>query len=118
MGKKENKPTVSDMSQSLLDVLSQAYAGSYVQAHPEMKQNFLASAKRLSEHSDDVDVYRQVKGDLRQLMVDMTIDGGVKEIDSSLTSLAELVMHTDNGSLGRAAGGWAAMLPIWFSGGH
>lgn len=118
MSKKENKLTIADMSETLLDKLSQAYAGSYAQAHPDMRQEFLKQAKRLQAHSDDSDVYYQVKYDLRHIVVDLLVDGGVKPLDPSLQPLGNYVTKLDNGSLGRAAGGWAAMLPVWFGGMH
>ena len=113
---KKNRVTISDMATTLLDTLSQAYTGSYAKAHPEIQRAFLQQAKRLQAHEDDRDVYYQVKRNLRKIILDLSLDGGVKEIDPSLQSLGRFVTHIDDGSVGRAAGGWAAMLPIWFGG--
>ena len=97
--------TDEEKAQKLMDLMSSAYAGQYVQNHAELKQSFLKWGKQLEAHPKNVN---QVAFQIRTTLLDIMADGGVKPLDPSLEALGSVVLKIAKAKIGQP-GGWATM---------
>ncbi|WDF83332.1 hypothetical protein PQ472_03575 [Lacticaseibacillus pabuli] len=97
--------TDAEKAQKLMDLMSKAYAGPYVQGQPKLKQDFLKWGKQLEAKPEKVN---EVSLQLRTTLLDMTLVGGVKSLDPSLEDLGDAMMQLAPAKIGQL-GGWSTM---------